>query len=169
MNKILTVLLMSLFLMTASAQAKCPIADGPMKDKDIDVMVAEHITKLSTDLSLTGEQKGQVEGLMKEKMQKHQQLMEENRKAMDALQEDFSSKLSGVLTDEQKTKWESLKKDGHGEMKCPECKDGKMCKKCMLKMKKEKMGGHCSKCKDGKMCKKCMQKKAKEESEHEHK
>lgn len=164
MNKVFLGLLVSLFLMTANAQAhcgKCGVGDSPKED--MSSMVSSKVEKLTKELSLTDEQKGTVEGLIKAKMEKKHQIMGENKKAMDALHEDFTTKLNGVLTEEQKTKWEALKKDDHGAMGCPDCKDGKKCKKCMLKKGHENMADHCPKCKDGKMCKKCMLKKAKEE------
>lgn len=166
MSKVILGLLISLFLMSANAQAhcgKCGIGDSPKED--MSSMVSSKVEKLTKELSLTDEQKGTVEGLIKEKMEKRHQIMEEKHKAMDALHEDFETKVNGVLTAEQKTKWETLKKDDHGAMGCPDCKDGKMCKKCMLKKGHKKMAGHCPDCKDGKMCKKCMLKKVKEEQD----
>ncbi len=169
MNKVLTGLCVLFLLMTANAQAHCGHCGvGDSSKDDMGAMVSEKVQGMTKELALNDEQKGKVEGIIKEKMAKKQQLMEENRKAMDAVHEDFTTKLNGVLTEEQKTKWEARKKDGPGEMKCPKCKDGKMCKKCKIKKHKEEMAGHCPKCKDGKMCKKCMLKEDKEDKEHEH-
>lgn len=168
MKKVLGLLLAGMFFAALNAQAhcgKCGMEDGAHKD-DKGAMVSAKVDKLAKELSLTDEQKGKVEGIIKEKMEKKQQLMEEHHKSMDALQEDFKAKLGGVLSAEQMAKWEDMKKD-HGK-DCPDCKDGKICKTCKMKKAMDKMGD-CPKCKDGKMCKKCKMKKAKEEKEeHEH-
>lgn len=147
MNKVLASLFVALFLTAASAQAHCgscgvgdaPKAEGASKADDMGAMVSAKVEKLTKELSLNDEQKGKVEAIIKEKMEKKHQIMEEKHKAMDALHEEFKTKLSGVLTPEQVTKWESMKKDFDG---CPMCKDGKMCKKCKLMKGKKDSGDH---------------------------
>lgn len=148
MRKIIGIMLAGLFLVAGNASAhcgKCGIGDAA-QGEDMSAMVDERVSKMSKDLELNDEQKGKVAAIMNEKMEKKHALMEEHHKAMDALHEDFQTKLKGVLTEEQMKKWDEKKGDGH----CPMCKDGKMCDKCKA-MKK----GHCPECKDGKMCPKC--------------
>ncbi len=159
MSKVCLSMLVGLFLMTANAQAhcgKCGVGDathegaGEMTKGEGCPIVGGKLEKLTKELSLTDEQKPQVEAILKEKMEKKQQIMDDKHKAMDALHADFETKLKGVLTEEQAQKW-SAHKDSMAEHhgKCPDCKDGKMCEKC------KGMKGHCPDCKDGQMCEKC--------------
>lgn len=126
MNKIFAGLFVFLFLTAASAQAN----EGH-NHWDKGDMVGKRVENLSKKLSLTDDQKGKVEGMLKEQVEKKHQLMEDNQKAMKALDDDFKTKLTGVLTPEQVKKWEAMKENSKGH--CPDCKGGKMCDVCKKK------------------------------------
>lgn len=138
MNKILAILLTSMFLIVGSAQAncgKCGVGDAPKAD--VTAMIAEKVEMLTKELKLNAEQKMKVETLINEKMAKKQELREQKLKAMEALHEEFKAKLGNILTAEQMTNWEAMMKNPESMMaKCPMCKDGKTCEMCLLKKKK---------------------------------
>lgn len=151
MKKVLGILLAFLFLTAGNAFAhcgKCGMGDDP--SMDMTAMAEEKAGKMAKDLSLTDEQKSKVASIIKEKMRNKRSLMEAKDKAMDALHEEFQTKLKGILTEEQMKKWEEKKAGSEGH--CPMCKDGKMCKKCKEMKGKD---GKCPECKDGKACAKC--------------
>jgi hypothetical protein len=138
MNKIFAILLTSMFLIVGNAQAncgKCGIGDAPKAD--VNAMITEKVEMLTKELKLNDEQKMKVEALINEKMAKKQEMREQKLKAMEALHEEFKTKLSSILTAEQMTSWETMMKNPESMMaKCPMCKDGKMCEMCLLKKKK---------------------------------
>ncbi|MDP2653752.1 MAG: hypothetical protein Q8Q08_06945 [Candidatus Omnitrophota bacterium] len=149
MNKAIGILIAGLLIVSGNAYAhcgKCGVGDpAPAAQED---MMGKKLDMMTKELKLSDEQKGKVEAILKEKMEKKQQIMAQKKEAMDALHADFKAKLQGVLSEEQMKSWETMKD------KCPMCKDGKMCEMCKGKMK-----GHCPDCKDGKMCEMCMLKK----------
>lgn len=145
MNKVLAIVITALLLTSGNAQAhcgKCGVGDAPKSD--IDTMLNEKTEMLTKKLNLTDDQKAKVQAILKEKMAKKQEIMDQKHNAMDALHEEFKAKLGAILTEEQMKNWEEMKKDSDGMMgKCPMCKDGKMCEVCKLKKgKSEHKPGH---------------------------
>ena len=72
MKKVLWITLLGLFFAVGSVQAhegKDGMGDG-LKEEDMQAMVQEKLGKMSADLGLSDEQKAQVEGIMKEKMER---------------------------------------------------------------------------------------------------
>lgn len=95
--------------------------------------------EFSNKLNLTPEQKEQMKALREEKREKMKAMHEEMKKQKEALYVEHKAKVATILSPEQMQQWEKMKED-HEEMmgKCPECKDGKMCKKCKMKKGKSK-------------------------------
>lgn len=137
MNKVFAIMFASLLLVTGTAQAhcgKCGVGDTDAPKADFDAMAKEKAEKLTQELKLTDEQKTQVQAIVKDKLAKKQALMDEKHKAMDALHEEFKTKLGAVLNPEQMKSWETMKSDPDNmKEKCPMCKDGKMCEMCAMK------------------------------------
>jgi periplasmic protein CpxP/Spy len=135
MKRVIGMVLVGLFIAVGSAQAqcgKCGMGDEAKVERQD--MVGEKLNQMSKDLKLSAEQRVQVESILKEKMEKKHQIMEQHKAAMEALHGEFKAKLKSVLSEEQMTKWEA-QKDKMGDMKgkCPHCKKGEMCEKCKSK------------------------------------
>lgn len=140
---ILSLLLLSLSALPAFAHCgMCGVGDkkdaGSMADKKVEAMTAE--------LGLSEEQATQLKAIMNEKMEKKSALHEKQTAEMDAVKEEYKSKLKSVLTEEQLKQYESMKET----KTCPMC--GKAGKDCECS-KKDKDGKVCPMCgKAGKDC-----------------
>ena len=121
MKGMITLFFAGMLLIAGNAQAhcgKCGVGDAPKADKGD--MIQEKTDKLAHELSLSDEQKVKVPAIITDKMAKKQQIMDEKHKAMDALHEEFQTKLKDVLNKEQMGKWEAMKQNKEGmEGKCP--------------------------------------------------
>ncbi|MDX2179357.1 MAG: hypothetical protein SFV18_07185 [Bryobacteraceae bacterium] len=78
----------------------------------------ERMDKLAKELNLTADQKAKLEPIFKEQAEKMRALRDENKgsrremmKGMREIQEQNDAKISEVLTAEQKTKWDEIKKE----------------------------------------------------------
>lgn len=100
MNKtLLTLAFVTIFPLTAAA---FPGAQGPGSEDH----QQPRIERLTQELQLTDEQKGKVEAIFKEQQDKFK-----------ALHEETHNKLGAVLTPEQLTKLDALKKQHRGHWK----------------------------------------------------
>lgn len=79
-------------------------------------MAKERITKMAEELKLSDEQKTKVTALLKEQAETMRGLKdatpEERREKMKAGREEMQKKMKEILTPEQYTKWEKLRKEG---------------------------------------------------------
>jgi len=80
--------------------------------------IVKMVEELSKELSLSESQKAEITELhfahfaeAKAKMEKDKAGHEKNRESMDALRKEFEAQVSGLLTDEQKTRFENLMKN----------------------------------------------------------
>src|SRR5258707_1482126 len=84
--------------------------------------VEQQMERMTTELTLTDEQKPKVKAVLEETSKKRQELAPEDRRAkMPALMEEQSAKLKEILTPEQNEKWlkmrsEFRKKGGGGPL-----------------------------------------------------
>ena len=132
MNKVIWMVLVGLTVTVGSAQANCGHCDKLGTPKvSTEEMAAEKLDVMTKKLKLSVEQKAQVQIILKEKIEKMQQLMDQKHAAMQVLYEDYTAKLKGVLSEEQMKQWEAKKdcydkKDKkYGEKVCPHDKAGK--------------------------------------------
>lgn len=91
---------------TAAAQAH----------KSAEARAGKRAGKLATALSLTEAQQQQVQGFVQEFIQKRDAIKEQgakNHEAMRPLRQELDTKITGVLTPEQKTKYLALKEELH--------------------------------------------------------
>ena len=79
-------------------------------------MAKERIAKMAEELKLTDEQKTKVTALMKERAESMRGMKdatpEERKEKMKAGREEMQKKMKAILTPEQYTKWEKLRKEG---------------------------------------------------------
>jgi periplasmic protein CpxP/Spy len=79
-------------------------------------MAKERIAKMAEELKLTDEQKSKVTAVMKEQAETMRGLKdatpEERREKMKAGRAEIEKKMKDILTPEQYTKWEKLRKEG---------------------------------------------------------
>jgi periplasmic protein CpxP/Spy len=79
-------------------------------------MAKERIAKMAEELKLTDEQKTKVTALLKEQQEKMRGMKEatpeERKEKMKAGREEMQKKMKEILTPEQFTKWEKLRKEG---------------------------------------------------------
>ncbi len=79
-------------------------------------MAKERIAKMAEELKLTDEQKTKVTALMKEQAETMRGMKdappEERREKMKAGREEMQKQMKTILTPEQYTKWEKLRKEG---------------------------------------------------------
>ena len=83
----------------------------PDKGKKSEDLVQKRIEKMTERLGLTEEQVGQVEVLMKEKLEKKKAVKEELRAKVKSLREEYSVKIEALLDDDQKVKHDEWKKE----------------------------------------------------------
>jgi len=76
----------------------------------------EKMKKLSDELSLTADQKIQVQEILDAKWEKKHEIMKAKHEQMDALREETHAKIKAVLTEEQQDKFEEMKKEDKGSM-----------------------------------------------------
>ena len=145
MKKFLALVIAGLLTSSTYAFAHCGTCGvGEPHGKDTAPNVSDKVDMMAKELKLTDEQKDKVKSILNEKMDKKEKIMDDKSKAMDALHDEFKTKLGSVLTPEQMKNWEDMKKkaDDH-EGKCPLCKEGKMCEECMkAKGQKDKEHDH---------------------------
>ncbi len=131
MNKVMLMILVGLVIAVGNVHAcdKC----GKGYDHKVPAVEAvdERLDKMTKELNLSPEQRAQVQVILEERMAKKQKIMDEKHAAMQALHEEFQVNLKGVLSAEQLKQWEAEKD------RCPDCKDGKLCKRCKLKKSKK--------------------------------
>lgn len=136
MQKIIGLIVAGLLISSSYAYAhcgKCGVGDAH-PETDISAMVTEKSDMLAKELKLTDEQKAKVQTILAEKMDKKAKIMDDKHAAMTSLHEEFKTKLGTVLSPEQMKSWEAMMdKSSEKGVKCPMCKDGKMCKMCQLK------------------------------------
>ncbi|MCC6820069.1 MAG: hypothetical protein V9H26_24015 [Verrucomicrobiota bacterium] len=79
-------------------------------------MAKERLAKIATELKLTDEQKTKVAAALKEQAEKMRGLKdatpEERKEKVKAGREEMQKKMKEILTPEQYTKWEKLRKEG---------------------------------------------------------
>ncbi|MCB9771904.1 MAG: hypothetical protein H6754_05085 [Candidatus Omnitrophica bacterium] len=136
MKKIIGLIVAGLLISSSQVFAhcgKCGVGDAH-PESDVSAMVTKKSDMLAKELKLSDEQKTKVQAILKEKMDKKAKIMDEKHAAMTSLHEEFKAKLGTVLTPEQMKNWEAMMdKSSEKGVKCPMCKDGKMCKMCQLK------------------------------------
>lgn len=135
MKKFLGVAVLSIVLMGGTAFAhcgKCGVGDADHSHKKEGKTVDQRADDLAVMLQLNDEQKAKVKTIMQEKADQKTKIMDEHRKSMESLHQEFQGKMKGVLTPEQVKAWEAIKGNEDGKF-CPMCKDGKKCDKCMKK------------------------------------
>ncbi len=138
MNKVMLMVLVGLVIAVGNVQACDKCGKGYDHKAPAGEAVDEKLDKMTKELNLSPEQRAQVQVIWEEKMAKKQEIMDEKHAAMQALHEEFQAKLKGVLSEEQMKQWETK------EDYCPDCRDGKLCKKCKLKKsKKESKKAEC--------------------------
>jgi hypothetical protein len=155
MKKTIVLFLMGFLLIAGNALAHCGKCGVGDSDHDgAHNMVTKKVNKMAAELGLSDEQKAQIEAIMLEKKEKKQQIWDEKKASMESLSDEYTTKIKGVLTEEQMAKWEAARA-AKGSMKagCPMCKDGKKCEMCEKASK-----GACPLCKDGKKCEMCEKK-----------
>lgn len=127
MNKVVLMVLVGLAVAVGNAQACDKCSKAYDRKAPAVETIDERLDKMTKDLNLTPEQRAQVQVILEEKTAKKQKIMDEKHAAMEALHQEFQAKLKGVLSAEQLKQWEA------GKDRCPDCKDGKLCKKCKFK------------------------------------
>jgi periplasmic protein CpxP/Spy len=79
-------------------------------------MAKERIAKMAEELKLTDEQKTKVTALLKEQEETRRGMKEatpeERKEKMKASREEMQKQMKAILTPEQYTKWENLRKEG---------------------------------------------------------
>lgn len=85
---------------------KCGVGDDK-KVMDVDAKVE----KLTKKLGLSEDQANKLRPVLQEKMDKKKALKEKKMADMQAIHDDYQAKLKGILTPEQLTKYEAMKKE----------------------------------------------------------
>jgi len=88
--------------------------DAPQPDKEkVKTQVAEKVkielAKIDQELKLTEDQKAQLKIILTEQMEKLQAVYREIEPKVQAIRDDSRGKMRGVLTPEQRTKWDTMK------------------------------------------------------------
>jgi len=95
------------------AQDKPDKPEGGPRQGQRGEMVKERLAKLSEELSLTAEQKTKIEAVLKEQAETMRGLRdatpEDRRAKMQAARKEIDTKVKGILTTEQYTKWEKIR------------------------------------------------------------
>ena len=93
-------------------------ACGGMGSMSIEEKTEKKMKMLTNKLELTEEQAVQIKVLVTEKLTKKKAIWEAKMAEIKAVKEEYSAKIQVVLTDEQKVKYEEMKKEWHkGSMK----------------------------------------------------
>ena len=100
----------------ARAEDKSAAPEGRPPAGQRGEMAKERIAKMAEELKLTDEQKTKVTALLKEQAETMRGLRdatpEERREKTKAVREEMQKKMKEILTPEQYTKWEKLRKEG---------------------------------------------------------
>lgn len=117
MKKILFVTLVITAFSTTAALAHCGSCEvGGEKGSMHDKMHAQH-KKMAEELGLSEEQTKKVDTLMQEKMEKKKAIRSDSKEQMDAIKKEYDAKLKEILTEEQYTKHQAMKKEMKGSHK----------------------------------------------------
>ncbi len=92
----------------------CPLDKGSMSTED---RVAKKMEKMTEKLGLSDEQAVKIKVLITEKMEMKKAIKAQMHEQMKMLTEEFSGQIKAILTDEQKVKFEEMRKEHKGSEK----------------------------------------------------
>ncbi len=114
--KRVALLTMTLVFATTMAYAYCgfcPLSTAKKSEE----WAQKKIEAMTERLSLTEEQVGQIEPLVKEKIEKKRTVMEAAHAKKGAIKEEYSAKIRALLNEEQQIEYDAWKKEREEEMK----------------------------------------------------
>jgi Spy/CpxP family protein refolding chaperone len=92
-----------------AAQTDAPQTDKEKVKTEVAAKVNAELAKIDQELKLTKDQKAQLKTILTEQMEKLQAVYLEIEPKVLAIKEESRGKMRGVLTPEQRTKWETMK------------------------------------------------------------
>jgi Spy/CpxP family protein refolding chaperone len=102
-------IVIGLCLQTAAAQTDAIPVDKGKVNPEVAAKVTAELMKIDRELKLTEAQQGQLKVILTEQMEKLQEVYKEIEPKVQVIKEESRGKMRGVLTPEQRTKWDTMK------------------------------------------------------------
>lgn len=102
-------IVIGLGLQTAAAQTDAIPTAQEKARTEMAAKVNAELTKIDRELKLTEAQQGQLKVILTEQMEKLQVVYKEIEPKVQVIKEESQAKMRGVLTPEQRTKWDTMK------------------------------------------------------------